>query len=142
MKWYLWVLIVAVLSAGTITAVIVSKAGETAGIVTDPNRMVYTYEWFYNTEADAKAYAAQIVTANQSIADFKSVHQGDLGSYVNSTELSRLMSVAQGLQNELISTVNSYNAAAKDITRGMFRNWNLPTELSATSDGKLIENNN
>ena len=52
------------------------------------------------------------------------------------------MSVAQGLQNELISTVNSYNAAAKDITRGMFRNWSLPTGLSATSDGQLIEDNN
>jgi hypothetical protein len=123
-------------------AVLLTKACSTAGIITDPNRMVYNYEWFYNTEADAKAYSQQIVTANQQIATFRVDHANDLNTYANTTELARLESVEQGLQNELVSTCNNYDAAVGDVTRDLFRNWSLPTNLTATSDGKLIESNN
>jgi hypothetical protein len=121
--------------------ILLAKACSTVGIVTDPNRMVYNYEWFYNTEADAKAYEQQIVTAKQQIATFKADHPNDLDSYVNSTQLSNYETIAQGLQNELVSTCNNYDAASKDITRSLFKNWNLPSELTATSDGQLIESN-
>jgi hypothetical protein len=137
---YIWLIVLAVIAAIVASIVIVTcnKAAQTVGIVTDPNRMVYNYEWFYNTEADAKSYEQQIVEANKQVATFKADHPNDLDSYVNSTELSNLETVAQGLQNELVSTCNNYDAAAKDITRGIFKNWNLPSELTATSDGELI----
>jgi hypothetical protein len=138
-KWI--ILAIVILIIGIPALIILDKSCTTAGIVTDPNRMVYNYEWFYNTLADARSYETQIVTAQSQIDTFKSDHPNDLGSYVNSTELSRLNAVKQGLQNQLISTANNYNAAAKDITRGIFKNWNLPASLTVSSDSKLIENN-
>ena len=141
MRWFWWVLIVVAIVIGSVTLVVVNKAGQTVGIVTDPNRMVYNYEWFYNTLADARSYNTQINTAQTQIDTFKADHPNDLGSYVNSTELSRLNAVKQGLQNQLVSTANNYDAAAKDITRGIFKNWNLPASLTVSSDSKLIENN-
>ena len=85
-----------------------------------------------------KAYTQQIITANQQIETFKSDHPNDLDSYVNSTELANLQTIEQCLQNELVSTCNNYDAAVGDVTRDLFRNWSLPTELTATSDGQLI----
>jgi hypothetical protein len=138
-KWIIAAILILLIAIPAL--IILDKSCTTVGIVTDPNRMVYNYEWFYNTLADARSYETQIVTAQSQIDTFKADHPNDLGSYVNSTELSRLNAIKQGLQNQLVSTANNYDAAAKDITRGIFKNWNLPASLTVSSDSKLIENN-
>lgn len=107
--------------------------------VTDPDRAIYTYEWFFNTRASAQSLASQVVIADKAVKIFKSDH-ANLESYVNSTELSRLRAVSQGLRSQLISTVNSYNANAQNKTRTIFKDWNLPGSLSVSADSRLIEN--
>ena len=107
--------------------------------VTDPNRIIYTYEWFFNTLASIKSYESQVGVANQSVETFKEDHKDDLSSYVNSVELSRLREVQRGLQNQLISTINSYNAQAKNLSRSIFKDWRLPNSLELTLDNKVNE---
>ena len=108
--------------------------------VTDPNRAIYTYEWFFNTKASAQSLASQVVIADKAVETFKSDHVTNLESYANSTELARLRAVSQGLRSQLVSTVNSYNANAQNKTRSIFKDWNLPGSLSVSADGRLIEN--
>ena len=107
--------------------------------VTEPDRVIYTYEWFFNTSASIQSYYSQIQVASKSVDTFKLDHEGNLASYSNSTELARLREVQRGLENQLISTVNTYNANAKNLTRTLFKDWRLPESFTYTQ-GKLTEN--
>jgi len=106
--------------------------------VTEPNRIIYNYEWFFNTEASIKSYESQIRVAKEQIVTFKKDHT-NLNSYENSTELARLETVLQGLENQLISTVASYNGNAKNITRGSFKDWRLPVLIEIGPNWEIIE---
>jgi len=107
--------------------------------VTDPNRIIYTYEWFFNTLASIKSYESQVEVAGKSVETFKEDNKDKADSYANTTELSRLREVQRGLQNQLISTINSYNAQAQNLSRGIFKDWRLPNSVELSSDNKIIE---
>ena len=109
--------------------------------VTDPNRIIYTYEWFFNTLASIRSYESQVQVASKSVETFKEDNKDKADSYANTTELSRLREVERGLQNQLISTINSYNAQAKNLSRGIFKDWRLPNSLELSSENKVIEYN-
>jgi len=109
--------------------------------VTDPDRIIYTYEWFFNTIASIKSYENQVEVARKSVGTFKEDNKDKADSYANTTELSRLREVERGLQNQLISTINSYNAQAKNLSRGIFKDWRLPNSIELSSDNKVIEYN-
>ncbi len=109
--------------------------------VTEPDRIIYTYEWFFNTLASIKSYESQVAVAGQSVETFKEDNKDKADSYAITTELSRLREVQRGLQNQLISTVNSYNAQAKNLSRGIFKDWRLPNSLELTPDNKVNEFN-
>jgi len=123
------------------TVTMVSRPFQVVEKVTDPSRIIYTYEWFFNTYASAKSYATQLQTAHSAVDTFKADHAGNLESYQNSTELARLREVERGLNNQLVSTVNTYNANAENKTRAIFKDWDLPSSLALTPDNKLIRNN-
>ena len=109
--------------------------------VTDPSRIIYTYEWFFNTLASIRSYESQVQVASKSVEIFKEDNKDKADSYANTTELSRLREVERGLQNQLISTINSYNAQAKNLSRGIFKDWRLPNSLELSSENKVIEYN-
>ncbi len=114
------------------------RPAQVAERITDPDRMIATYEWFFNTYASAKSYASQVKVATEAVETFKKDHASSLDSYANSVELARLREVERGLRNQLISTVNTYNAQAQNKTRGVFKDWDLPPSLTITADGKLV----
>lgn len=120
-----------------IGGVVLSKSCGVVDIVTNPDRMVYTYEWFFNTHASILTYEAQLKVANEATDTFIKDHN-NLDNYVNSTELSHLRAVAQGIENQLISTCQTYNANALNLTRGIFKDWRLPVEIYY-SNGEINE---
>lgn len=139
--WKLALLLFAglIVLGGVITGITIgAKACSVADKVTDPDRIVYTYEWFFNTRASILTYFDQLKVARQTVETFKTDHVKNLDNYVNSTELSRLQSVAQGIENNLISTCNFYNANALNLTRGIFKDWRLPLEINY-KNGELKE---
>lgn len=109
------------------------------GKVMDGDRILYTYEWFFNKYYAIQAYEPQVANAKVAVEQFKSDHEGRLDSYVNSTELSRLQSVLLGLRNQMARAVEDYNAAAMNDTRQMFRDNELPQKLVIIGD-KVFEN--
>lgn len=128
-------------SIGAIVAIVVliilGKSCAVADKVTDPDRIIYTYEWFFNTYASIQSFQSQAEIAGKAVENFKTDHADNLNSYANSTELSRLRAVEQGLHNHLVATINNYNANAKNITRGLFKDWRLPAEVILNPDGSL-----
>ena len=140
-KWFL-IGVVAIIVLGVVGFGInmIFRPFQTIEKVTDPDRALYSYEWFFNTKASADSYAAQIKVASAAVETFKQDHAGNLESYQNSTELSRLRAVEKGLRNQLITTVNQYNANAQNKTRSIFKDWNLPASLTVTQDGRVVGN--
>jgi len=114
------------------------RACSVVEIITDPDRMISTYEKFFNTRADILVYEQQLNVANKAVETFKADHAGSLDTYTNSQELSRLRAVAQGIENILISTCQSYNANALNKTRGIFKDWSLPYQINY-ENGKVTE---
>jgi hypothetical protein len=133
MKWIGWtilgIIIIIVIGGVGFGITMLFRPAQVIEKVTNPDRIIYTYEWFFNTLASIKSYESQVIVANQSVETFKEDHKDNLSSYANSTELSRLREVQRGLQNQLISTINSYNAQAKNLSRGIFKDWRLPGEI-------------
>lgn len=100
----------------------------------DSNRILFTYEWFFNKWGAVKAYAGQIPLAKGAVDQFKADHAGNLESYANSTELARLNSVLLGLRAQMQSSVQEYNANAANATRSDWRDQSLPVRICITSD--------
>lgn len=124
----------------SIVFIVLDRAVTTADKVTDPDRMIYNYDWFFAARASIKSYEAQVSVARNAVDEFKSDHAGNLESYANTTELARLREVERGLNNQLISLVNEYNVNAKSITKGLFKDWRLPSVLTLI-DNKIVEAN-
>lgn len=139
MKWVLiTLLVIIVLTIIGYGLTFLFRPAEVIEKVTKPDRIIYSYEWFFNTGASIKSYESQIQVAKEQIENFKKDHQ-NLDSYENSTELARLQSVLQGLKNQFITTVNSYNANAQNITRAYFKDWRLPKSIEIDPNGKIVE---
>jgi len=111
---------------------------EVPGKVLQADRILYNYDWFFNKRAAILSYEGQIKNTAQSIEDFKQIHAGDLGSYTNSTELSRLSSVLLALRNQMARDVQDYSANAMNLTRGTFKDWRLPSGFTIEGD-KAVE---
>ncbi|MFH1423564.1 MAG: hypothetical protein ABIG29_01220 [Candidatus Nealsonbacteria bacterium] len=140
-KWFLLgVAAIIVLGVVGFGITMIFRPFQVAEKVTDPDRALYTYEWFFNTKASVDSYAAQVKVASAAVETFKQDHVSNLESYQNSTELSRLRAVEQGLRNQLITTINQYNANAQNKSRSIFKDWNLPASLSVTQDGRVVAN--
>jgi len=124
-----------------IVLTVVGKSCAVVDKVTNPDRIIYTYEWFFNTYASIQSYEEQLANAKVSTETFKTEHAGNIDNLWNSQELARLHEVERGLYNQLVSTVNQYNANGKNITRSIFKDprGNLPYEITVNTDGKIIE---
>jgi hypothetical protein len=107
--------------------------------VTEPDRIIYTYEWFFNAKASIDSYVSQIKVASQSVQNF--INEKHEDTYSNGIELARLREIERGLQNQLYSTVNQYNANAKNLSRTYFKDWRLPKSIEVNPDYSISEFN-
>lgn len=98
--------------------------------VTDPDRMIYTYEWFHTTNEAVKAATSQISIKEEHLGMFMK----DLGprkdwGFEDKREYSRVLTELNGLRAHRASLVREYNARSNMITRDFLKGRSLPEQL-------------
>lgn len=114
-----------------ILSVIFSVVGKSCTVVdkvTNPDVMIYNYEWFKKQYTDYEAINSKIASAEKSFERYKEI-AGDTKGFEVQTELARLNSIITGLENQRDDIVSEYNAKSKMLTRNFLKDKSLPTEL-------------
>ena len=98
--------------------------------VTNPDSVLYNYEYFYNQSEDYKAILGKVAVAHKSVEQFKQ----DAGNrttwtFEDRTQYNHLMSIYTGLQYQCHDIVADYNAKAQQVTRNIFKTYNTPLRL-------------
>lgn len=108
----------------------ISHPFQVADKVTDPDRMIYTYERFHDLHERIKATEAKIAIKELQIRAF----MADLPeNWRDNTGLSREHNMLQvelaGLRENRLNQVAEYNALAAKATRGFLRDGGLPERM-------------
>lgn len=106
---------------------VIFKPFDVISTVTQTDRMLYNYEYFYNQSEAYRAIERKIAVARKSVTQFKT----DAGprtewTFEDKTEMSRLRSIADGLVYQCNDIVADYNAKAKQVTRSIFKTASTP----------------
>ncbi len=93
---------------------------------------IYNYEWFKQQKADIDASKTQLVNARASLSSFEtSAGVRSEWTFEDKAEDARLRSVVLGLENNLESQIQNYNARASMATRNIFEDHVLPDFIDA-----------
>ena len=127
----LFIFVISLLIGGVATTChFVMKPAQVLNRVTDPDRMIYTYEWFHSTHGQIKAAADQIAIKKKHIGTFKN----DLGprkdwDMDDKQEHNRLITELNGLEAHRADIVREYNARSGMVTREFLKSKNLPEKI-------------
>jgi len=127
-----WMVFLGIMLAGLIIggSYFIFKPAVIIGKVTNPDKVIQGYEYFYNQSQAYNAIKAKIVTANKSVTNFKEdAGPRDKWTFEDKTELSRLRSIADGLAYQCNDIVADYNAKAQQVTRSIFKTNSTPYKL-------------
>ena len=83
----------------------------------ETDNIIYNYEWFFNTNAQFNARAAQI-------REYQAITETD------PDERIRLRTELSAMKQSCRELANSYNANAMKLNRAFFRSKNLPETLN------------
>ncbi len=99
--------------------------------VLDPNRIVYTYEWFYQQYHNIQATQSKIYNTQKEVDAYVEGLPADKTSwsYTDRKEYERLNSIVLGLQNIQADQIAQYNARSQMVTRDKFKGWGLPDQI-------------
>ena len=98
--------------------------------VTNPDKIIYNYEYFYNQAEAYRAIKVKIATANKSVDRFKEeAGPRKQWTYEDKTEYSRLVNIADGLVYQCNDIVAQYNAKTEQVTRSIFKTDDTPYRL-------------
>ncbi len=94
--------------------------------------VTFQYDWFFQEDQSYQALQQQIATAQQTLTSFEATLSKNPTQWTweESGQVSQDQQIIQGLQNQLISLVHTYNAHSAELNRGIFRAHNLPKTLS------------
>lgn len=108
----------------------VMKPFQVINKVTDPDRMIYTYEWFHDQYGRIEAVDTQIAQKDTQITELKNMF-GDPLEWRRETrqEYTTLNTEFTGLKQHRASLVESYNAASRKETRNFFKDGELPQTI-------------
>lgn len=100
--------------------------------VTQTDKMIYNYEYFYNQAEAYRAIKQKIATAQGSVERFtEAAGPRTDWSFEDKTEYARLASIADGLIYQCNDIVAEYNARAQQATRSIFKTNDTPYQLGA-----------
>lgn len=107
------------------------KPFQVADKVTDPDRMIYTYEWFFNQKARVDAVDIQISAKATEIVAFKESLSESRKDWdiEDKRELQRKTVELTGLVQHRATLVTDYNSRAAQKTRSFLRDNTLPETL-------------
>ncbi len=122
------ILMISVLGAGLH---FMFKPLEVLDKVTDPDRMIYTYEWFFDQNAKVNAVDAQIFAKNAEVLAFtKSLPElRKEWDKDDKRELARKNVELTGLTQHRATLVEEYNSRAAQKTRSFLKDNTLPERL-------------
>ncbi len=106
------------------------KPFDVVSTVTNTDRMLYNYEYFYNQAEARRAIQRKIDQANLSVTRFEeSLGPRSEWGYEDKTEHARLVTLSDGLKFQCADIVADYNAKAKQVTRSIFKTDSTPYQL-------------
>lgn len=113
-----------------------SKPAEIVDKVTNTDRIIFNYEWFFETYHDCLAFDEQIKTADAQLTSFTDTLNDDRNSWAREdrTEWNRLNTIVLGLRQQRSSVIQEYNAKSKELTRKLFKDNSLPYQLEVRDD--------
>jgi hypothetical protein len=107
-----------------------SKPGQIVDRVTEPDRVVASYEWFRSTYQHIQALQMQVMDAEAVLVAFReTAGPRDKWDYNDKQEEARLRSIALGLKQQRQNEIAEYNARASQISRN-FTLGDLPSHLN------------
>ena len=100
--------------------------------VINADNAIYNYEWFKQQKANIDASKTQLDNARRNY----DAYVADLGArsdwgFEDKGEAARLNAVVLGLENNLQSQIENYNARASMATRNIFEDHVLPNYIDA-----------
>lgn len=95
---------------------------------TNPDNVIYNYEWFKLQYQQIQANATQIQNSQTELDNFQKTHPAPL-SFMAEQELSRLNANITGLKNFRATTIAEYNAKSKMANRNIFKSKELPESI-------------
>lgn len=95
--------------------------------VTNPDRMIYTYEWFHDQYGRINAAEVQIDQKQSQINSFKETYgPAKDWKFATQTEYNTLSTELTGLKQHRATLIEEYNAASRNETRNFFKDGELP----------------
>lgn len=128
------VLIIGLIVAFSVFGLVGKACGSAGGILDrtiDPDNVTYTYEWFFNVNAEYQATLAKVRTAKRGLDDYKEDNGKTVREWKRDQreEYARLREVLRGLENHRDSLIEKYNAGSAKANRKIFKSGKLPTRL-------------
>lgn len=116
----------------TVATNMIDTAYDANAKVINADNAIYNYEWFKQQKADIDASKAQLDNARRNYdAYVESLGARSDWGFEDKGEVARLNAVVLGLENNLKSQIEDYNARASMATRNIFENSVLPTYIDA-----------
>lgn len=100
--------------------------------VINADNAIYNYEWFKQQKANIDASKTQLNNARRNYdAYVASLGERSTWGFEDKGEVARLNTVVLGLENNLQSQIEDYNARASMATRNIFEDNVLPSYIDA-----------
>lgn len=110
----------------------ISRPAQVIDRVTNPDRVVYQYEWFYDTLNSCKALDQKVTNAEADVTKFEE-QMGDTPrnewGYSNTQEYGRLQTTLTAVKNRRAELAGEYNSRGEQMTRKWLKGKSLPESI-------------
>lgn len=132
-RWLIWagVILLILIPALFWLLNILSRPAQIATRVTDPNRLIATYEGYYDKCTAVVAYDANIADAQQAYDDAKDQAAKDDPLGLKAQDVQQARTDLQGLKQRRREVAAEYNSQSLQITRlnGLTKGDDLPARI-------------
>lgn len=116
----------------TVATNMVDTAYDANKKVINADNAIYNYEWFKQQKANIDATKAQLENARINYDSYvASLGERDTWGFEDKGEVARQNAVVLGLENNLRTQIENYNARASMATRNIFEDHVLPNYIDA-----------
>jgi hypothetical protein len=141
-RWTFWkvfwliLLITVMLSITSFALKMASRPAEVIDKVTNADRIIFNYEWFFDTYNDTQALDRQIQGVAKQIEVMGLLLGADRNAWSREdrTEWNRLNAVLLGLRTQRDTVIADYNSKSSQLTRNLFKDRSLPYQLQVIDD--------
>lgn len=116
----------------TVATNMIDTAYDANAKVINADNAIYNYEWFKQQKANIDASKTQLDNARRNYGSYvDSLGDRSTWGFEDKGEVARLNTVVLGLENNLQTQIENYNARASMATRNIFEDHVLPNYIDA-----------